>query len=124
MVLIHGPEHTGEATPAVVGRCFWPHTEHIPFWRKAVLGGWVWCSENEGSGWRQGGPSEPPQTRMQTLTPHLARAGPFGPWPKIPPWSCLFLATEWECSGHGEMARGRHTKLNFFQPPERDLCQA
>ena len=62
-------------------------------------------SEDEGSGRGQGGPSEPPQTRMQTLTPGLARAGPSGRWPKSPPPSCLFLATGWECSGPSEMAR-------------------
>ena len=39
MVLFHSPEHTGEATPAVVICCSWPHTKHIPLWRRAVLGG-------------------------------------------------------------------------------------
>lgn len=72
------------------------------------------CSENEGSGGGRWGPSEPPQTRMQTLTPDSARAGPFGPWPKIPPQFCLFLATEQECSGHREMVRREAYKAEFF----------
>lgn len=102
MGLIHGQSAPQRAHPSCGLGAASGHT-----WNTFLCGGrlsWVngVCSEKEGSGWGTRGPSEPPQTRMQTSTPGLAKAGPLGPWPKIPAQSHLFLATEWECSGTGK----------------------
>ena len=105
MVLIHSPECTAGGYPSCgPGAASGLTWNTFLCGRRLLLVNGV-CSENEGSGGGRRGLSEPPQTRMQTLTPGLARAGPFGPWPKIPPQSCLFLAMEQECSGHREMVR-------------------
>lgn len=110
----------GEATSAAV------QEGSGPTWNAFLCGGRLSCvngvcSEKEGNAWGSRGPSEPPQRRMPTLTPGLARAGPFGPWPKIPPQPGLFLATGQECSRHSLMVRRQTYKAEFFFSLQKEV---
>lgn len=92
--------------PQLVACCSWPHGTHSSL-EEGCLG---WTVRRSGMRERGGdkGPFEPPQTRMQTLTPGLARAGPSGSWLRVHLRPVYFWPQGGNVQGPVKWPEGRH----------------